>query len=208
MSDDLCPSTVANDVPSPKLSPAKPKDAVNDDEKWVQPSKGIDTLSLSPKKTELSAQDKKRRAVDLKAQQNGNKGKKPAKVQSTGSQAQPVASQIRMESEERPTKVSKHTHKWTYSRIQSAGTTVQQEQAMAPLRTSTTERRASPKSLMSASSAQATTKPKMRARRRRSRGMSAILSFTADSNQSSQAKGTMHASRKADWFISVAFQMN
>ncbi|KAJ5093733.1 hypothetical protein N7456_009594 [Penicillium angulare] len=171
MSDEICPSTVANDVPSPKLSPRKPEDAVKDGDENVQHPESIDTSFLSPKKKEHHDQDNKRRAANSKVQPNSTKEKKPAIAQKTTSKVQSVASQVGMESEERPAKVAKHTHKWTYSRVHSAASMVQQGQAGAPLRTSTTERRTSPKGLLSVSSAQVTTKPKARARpRRRSRG--------------------------------------
>ncbi|KAJ5290871.1 hypothetical protein N7478_000122 [Penicillium angulare] len=83
MSDEICPSTVANDVPSPKLSPGSPKDAVRDDDGYVPPPESIGTSFLSPKKREFPDQYNKREAVMSKAQQNRKKGKKPATVQRT-----------------------------------------------------------------------------------------------------------------------------
>lgn len=49
-------------------------------------------------------------------------------------------------------KVSKHIHKWTYSRVHSTATQLQRQQPTGPART-TVERRLSPKGLVSASSA-------------------------------------------------------
>lgn len=81
--------------------------------------------------------------------------------------------------EERPTKTSRHVHKWTYSRIRTTPTEIQKEQSTGPGAPAINHRRPSPKSLVSASSAShAAGRPNTRSRgRRRSRGMTLDLGF-------------------------------
>lgn len=81
--------------------------------------------------------------------------------------------------EERPTKTSRHVHKWTYSRIRTTSTEIQKEQTTGPGAPAINHRRSSPKSLVSASSAShAPGRPSTRTRgRRRSRGMALDLGF-------------------------------
>jgi hypothetical protein len=54
--------------------------------------------------------------------------------------------------EDHPNKSSKHVHKFTYSRVHTTATKIQQEQFTVPARPPTIERRTSPKGLVSASS--------------------------------------------------------
>lgn len=74
--------------------------------------------------------------------------------------------------EERPIKTSRHVHKWTYSRIRTTSTEIQKEQSTGPGAPAINHRRSSPKSLVSASSANhAAGRPNTRSRgKRRSRG--------------------------------------
>ena len=78
---------------------------------------------------------------------------------------------------ERPTKVSKHVHKWTYSRVHSSATQIGEGPSTIPAHAASGERRASPKGLVSASSE---SKPVIRSNcrgrgRRRSRGSLSTL---------------------------------
>ncbi|KAJ5525359.1 hypothetical protein N7494_012009 [Penicillium frequentans] len=108
--------------------------------------------------------NKKRKGVDFEPPEATKNGKQPMKVQ-------PVASQPEKGSEEHPNKASKHIHKWTYSRVHSSATEIQQEQIRVSAHTTKADRRSSPKGLVSASSAPVTSRPKTRNRgRRRGRG--------------------------------------
>lgn len=105
--------------------------------------------------------------------------------------------------EERPSKTSRHVHKWTYSRIRTTSTEIQQEQSTGPVAGAMTRRRASPKGLVSASSAShAAGRANTRSRgKRRSRGRIALPASISlnHSDGTAQASAIMHVStRKAD----------
>lgn len=76
--------------------------------------------------------------------------------------------------DERPNKVSKHVHKWTYSRVHSSETQIQEEKSAVPAHAAAApgRKRLSPKGLVSASSGgQTISRPSNRGRgRHRSRG--------------------------------------
>lgn len=82
-------------------------------------------------------------------------------------------SQGRPEEEERPSKTSRHIHKWTYSRVRTTSKEIQQEQSTGPGIEVMSRRRVSPKGLVSASSAShAAGRTNTQSRgKRRSRGM-------------------------------------
>lgn len=111
---------------------------------------------------------RKRKAVNFEVQHAGNDVKRTTSTLSSSTQAPGGP-------EERPSKEPKHVHKWTYSRIRTSSTQVQEEQSTVSARAAVSERRASPKSLVSASSGNhAAVRPNTRSRgRRRSRGMMA-----------------------------------
>lgn len=106
----------------------------------------------------------KRKGVNFESPPPGKKTKKPAIAQETSAY---VEGEL-----EGPKKISKHIHKWTYSRVQSSATEIQQEQSTV----SAAEKRTSPKALVSANSANDTRgRANTRARgRRRSRGTWAV----------------------------------
>ncbi|KAJ5594927.1 uncharacterized protein N7459_001135 [Penicillium hispanicum] len=66
--------------------------------------------------------------------------------------SQPASTQPQRDIGEAPSKLSKHVHKWTYSRVHSSATQIQEEQSTAPVHVAAGERRPSPKGLVSASS--------------------------------------------------------
>jgi hypothetical protein len=117
----------------------------------------------------------KRKAVNFAPQRTAStgsqrKGSLDTRAPSTEAQ---TSAQAEKESEERPAKVTKHINKWTYSRVHASGIEVHQEQATAlPTRATMGAQRASPRGLVSASSAsEAAGRSNVRGRgKRRSRG--------------------------------------
>ncbi|KAJ5928320.1 hypothetical protein N7466_007276 [Penicillium verhagenii] len=124
-------------------------------------SKSADPV-VTPVKLNQST-NKKRKGVNFEPVKDTSKATDSMDVQ-------PAASQPQKEPEEHPNKVSKHIHKWTYSRIQSSTSEVKQEQISMPSRGATSDRRSSPKALVSASSAPALTQPRTRNTRGRRKG--------------------------------------
>lgn len=86
-------------------------------------------------------------------------------------------SQNRTGQEERPSKTPRHVHKWTYSRVRTTSTEIQQEQSTGPGAGAISRRRNSPKGLVSARSAShAEGRTSTRSGgKRRTRGMMASL---------------------------------
>lgn len=191
MSDDQSPPTPSKAIFS-DYPLSNPKDPDNDSEPQ-QPDQGNKEPELIGPEDLNPSPNKKRKGVNFEHPKATKKGKEPMKVQ-------PVAGQPEKEPEEHPNKVSKHIHKWTYSRVHSSATEIQQEQIRVPAHTAKADRRSSPKGLFSASSAPAVTCPKTRNRgRRRGRGMSPISSAVfAGANRDLQVSNTMRASWKAE----------
>lgn len=110
--------------------------------------------------------NKKRKAVNFDAVPSGKDSKATVRTNSGSVQAHDDLEDHHKES-------SKHLHKFTYSRVHTTSTKIQQEQSTGPVRRSITERPTSPKGLVSASSGNhLADKPNTRSRgRRRSRGM-------------------------------------
>ncbi|KAJ5662141.1 uncharacterized protein N7477_009757 [Penicillium maclennaniae] len=108
---------------------------------------------------------RKRKAVNFDAVPSGKDSKTTTRTNSGPLQAQDDVENHRNKS-------SKHLHKFTYSRVHTTSTRIQQEQSTGPARPSITERSTSPKGLVSASSGvHLASKPNTRSRgRRRSRG--------------------------------------
>jgi len=128
-----------------------------------------------PENTDQPRFTRKRKAVNFEAVPPGNNFKSTAGPHSGSRQAPDGL-------EDRPNKPPKHVHKFTYSRVHTTSTQIQQEQSTAPARPAITERRTSPKSLVSASSENHPAgKPNTRSRgRRRSRGMGATFPLASD----------------------------
>ena len=191
MSDDQSPPTPSKAIfPDHQLD--NPKDPDSDSEPQ-QPDQGIKEPAIISHEKLNPSPSKKRKGVNFEPPKPTKKGKEPMKVQ-------PVASQPEKEPEEHPKKVSKHIHKWTYSRVHSSATEIEQEQIKVPAHTAKADRSSSPKGLVSASSAPAVTRPKTRNRgRRRGRGMLTISSAVfASVNRDLQVNDTMPASWKAE----------
>ena len=191
MSDDHSSPTPINKTTFPDHPLDNPKNPDNESE--PQQTDQGPTFTGSEKFD--SSPNKKRKGFIFEPPKAVKKGKEPMKVQ-------PVASQPEKGPEEPPKKVSKHIHKWTYSRVNSSTTEIQQDQIrVPPVHTAKADPRSNPKGLVSASSAPAVTRPKTRNRgRRRGRGMLPISSaMFASTNADLQVSNTMPASRKAEY---------
>ena len=154
-----------------------------------------------PENTDQPQFTRKRKAVNFNAVPSRNNSKTTVRTNS-GSM------QVQRGPEDHPNKSSKHIHKFTYSRVHTTSTQIQQEQSTGPARPAITERRTSPKGLVSASSGNPPAgKPNTRSRgRRRSRGMRTALriSVVGCSDNYEQANVTMLVSaRKSDTFRST-----
>lgn len=116
----------------------------------------------------------KRKAVNFAPHRKESTGSQKIEANNSGIPCAAVQSMPQAEkgSEERPAKVTKHINKWTYSRVHASEVEVKQEQSTAPTRAIKTMQRASPKGLVSSSSAGlAAGRPNARGRgKRRSRG--------------------------------------
>lgn len=164
-SEDACPP-----VPSPKVK--APPDhlertaTVTSKQKEQRSVNDNDSTFDIPERLDQPQFTRKRKAVNFEAEHpEGSVTEAGGSRQNTG--------QDPRGQEERPSKASGHVHKWTYSRIHTTSTEIQQEQSTGPGVAPKSYRRTSPKGLMSASSASnAAGKPNTRSRgRRRSRGM-------------------------------------
>lgn len=168
MSDDQSPSTPSKAIFT-DYAIDNPENPDNDSEPQ-QPDQGDKGPALFGSVKLNSSPNKKRKGVNFEPTRATKKGKEPMEVP-------PAASQPEKEPEEHPNKVSKHIHKWTYSRVHSSATEIQQEQIRVRAHTAKADRRSSPKGLVSASSAPAVTRLRTRNRgRRRGRGMLTISS--------------------------------
>ncbi|KAJ5173344.1 hypothetical protein N7492_005937 [Penicillium capsulatum] len=108
----------------------------------------------------------KRKEVNFEARQSKKKPKQQKGAETESIPPETISTQ--RDEGPVPNQVSKHVHKWTYSRIHSTSTEIQQEQTSMPV----AERRASPKGLVSArNGSDARGRGNARSRsRRRSRG--------------------------------------
>ncbi|KAJ5993588.1 hypothetical protein N7451_009312 [Penicillium sp. IBT 35674x] len=162
MSDDQTPPT-----PSKPIFTEFPLGNTKNPDNGTEPQQsdqGNKELAFSIPEELNPTPNKKRKGVVFEPPKATKNEKEPMKAQS-------FASQSEKESEKHPNKVSKHIHKWTYSRVHSSATEIQQEQIREPAHTAKADRRSSPKGLVSASSAPAFTRPRTRNRgRRRGRG--------------------------------------
>jgi hypothetical protein len=189
MSDDQSPATPTKEMTFPNHLFHQPKnlDSTSELQRPAELNKYIpliDSEKLNP------SPSKKRKGVVFDPPQVTNKGKESMK-------AQPVASEPEKETEEHPNKVTKHIHKWTYSRVHSLPRETQQEQTRAPAHAAKADRRSTPKGLVSASSAPEAPRPKTRNRgRRRGRGTLPISVVFDSANGNLQVNNTMRDSWK------------
>ncbi|KAJ5759484.1 hypothetical protein N7520_006640 [Penicillium odoratum] len=160
MSDDQCPTPINKGTTQ---DPPQDQPENLDIDSGPQPGPSSKDPSLISSDKLILSPNKKRKGVNFEPGNATKKGKESLNVQ-------PAASQSQKEVEENPNKASKHTHKWTYSRIQSPTMEKQHEQTGVPAHAATADRRSSPKSLVSASSAPAVTQPKARTTRGRRKG--------------------------------------
>ncbi|KAJ5646940.1 hypothetical protein N7490_003312 [Penicillium lividum] len=160
MSDDQCPTPMNKGITQ---DPPHDKPENLDIDSGPQPGPSSKDSSLFSSDKLMRSPNKKRKGVNFEPGNATKKGKESLNIQ-------PAASQSQKEVEEHPNKASKHTHKRTYSRIQSPTTEKQHEQTDVPAHAATADRRSSPKGLVSASSAPAVTRPKARTTRGRRKG--------------------------------------
>lgn len=174
MSDELLLSTPHHKGKADKESPVPQLEAVQDSQKPLEmtdPAKIFDIpKDMHPPAPRANT---KRKAVNFATQrtQSAESRKKGVITRVHSNEAQSSIQAVK-EPEERLAKVTKHINKWTYSRIHASGIEVQQEESTVPARATKGVQRASPKGLVSASSAsEATGRPNTRGRgKRRSRG--------------------------------------
>ncbi|KAJ5380581.1 uncharacterized protein N7496_003009 [Penicillium cataractarum] len=165
MSDELLLSTPHHKIKEDKESPSRQEDVVEDSQKAVDvpdPTKVFDIpRDMDPPPSRANM---KRKAVNFAAHRTDNTGSKKKDVAITRIPSTEIqgSAQAEKETEEQPATVTKHINKWTYSRVHASGIEVQQEQPTQPTRptqptvsTRATKgvQRASPKGLVSASSA-------------------------------------------------------
>ncbi|KAJ5671974.1 hypothetical protein N7507_001101 [Penicillium longicatenatum] len=184
MSDDQSPPT-----PTKETTFHYPKNPDNTSE-LQRPAEVNKEIPLIGSEKLNSSPNKKRKGVVFDPPQLTNKEKESMKVQ-------PVASEPEKEPEEHPNKVSKHIHKWTYSRVHNLPTETQQEQTRAQAHAAKADRLSTPKGLVSASSAPEAPRPKTRNRgRRRGRGTLPISVVFDSANGDLQVNNTMRDSWK------------
>ncbi|KAJ5090154.1 hypothetical protein N7532_008838 [Penicillium argentinense] len=167
MSDEMCPSSPYN-VEGAKKSVASPEKTSQQGKEPQKHQVDIAEKIVEPSSKNQSPVRSKRKAVNFKSQ------KLPTDITEQTSSTKSILTKVEHEPEDRPSKVTKHVHKWTYSRIRSTGPDIQREQSAGPSHVSVVERRTSPKGLVSANSGQkAPTRGAGRGRgKRRSRGRS------------------------------------
>ncbi|KAJ5292791.1 uncharacterized protein N7443_008744 [Penicillium atrosanguineum] len=155
--------------PSPAAKPIKPlpvniesAPATNDLPRSVKDDKRVFNILENSDQTQVH---RKRKAINFDAVPSVKDSKAAIRTNSGSMQAQEGL-------EDHHNKSAKHVHKFTYSRVHTTSTKIQQEQSTGPARPSVTERPTSPKGLVSASSGNhLADKPNTRSRgRRRSRG--------------------------------------
>lgn len=144
MSDDLCPSSPFN-VDHAKQPAKNPREDPENIQTERAPARATVSIPGSSPNVHQSPEQVKRKAVNFKPQS-------PGKMAARTSSARSTLTQVQQDIAERPTKMTKHVHKWTYSRVRSSGTDIQHEQPAGPSHMPTVERRTSPKGLVSASS--------------------------------------------------------
>lgn len=159
MSDECFPATPFHE-PEAKMPQGSPKSTIVEKSQPAEENAG----SIFDLPAEVDTPKPKRKEVNFEHPESPKKSKQPRKAEAKSILAE-------KDQDNPPKKVSKHIHKWTYSRVHSTATEIQQEQAVMPV----AERRASPKGLVSASSGNdARGRGNGRSRgRRRSRGMKA-----------------------------------
>ncbi|KAJ5716147.1 hypothetical protein N7493_008058 [Penicillium malachiteum] len=174
MSDELGPSTPLHPFANPKASLESLENFIDEASNKPDAPKKKDTAVTDLEKLSQSSKGKKRKAVNFEAAKTGQQAKKPTKTQPSGSQAQtsgklaqPADSHMEENEEEPPAKLTKQVQKWTYSRVRSSATQIQQEEARVPFNALTAGRRPSPQGLISANTSQVVTRPKARNRTRR-----------------------------------------
>ncbi|KAJ6008480.1 hypothetical protein N7540_012456 [Penicillium herquei] len=173
MSDELGPSTPLHTF-KPKASLKSLENLIDETSNKPHAPKTKDTAVGGSEMLSQSPKGKKRKAVNFETAKTGRQAKKPIKTQPNGSQdqasanlAQPSGSKMEENQEERPAKLSKQVQKWTYSRVRSSATQIQQEEARVPFHALTAGRRPSPPGLISANTSEVVTRPKTRNRSRR-----------------------------------------
>ncbi|OKP13138.1 hypothetical protein PENSUB_1238 [Penicillium subrubescens] len=160
MSDELLLATPHHKVNEDKACPSRQEEATTEESKKplevTDPAKVFDIpQDNEPPPTRANT---KRKAVNFaphrtESTESQRKGSLNTRVPSTEVQSSTQAENAENATEERPTKVTKHINKWTYSRVQASGIEVQQGQFTAPpTRATRGPQRASPKGLVSASS--------------------------------------------------------
>lgn len=175
MSDELLLSTPHYKAKEDKGSPCRRDGLAEDSQKPLEvadPAKVFDIpRDMDPPPPRANT---KRKAVNFAPDRTGSTGSQRMKTVDTGDPSTEVQglTQAEKKSEERSAKVTKHVNKWTYSRVHASGTEVKQEQHTVPTRGTKEVQRASPKGLVSASSAsEAAGRSNTRGRgKRRSRG--------------------------------------
>lgn len=156
MPDEILLPTPLDKAKEDKWSPSIHEGAAQDSQKPLEvadPAKVFDIprgmCPLSPRATG------KRKAVNFAPHRKESIGSQKKEAIDSGVPSGEVQSvpQAEKEPEERPAKVTKHINKWTYSRVHASGIEVKQEQSTAPTRATKAVHRASPKGIVSASSA-------------------------------------------------------
>ncbi|KAJ5720440.1 uncharacterized protein N7483_008374 [Penicillium malachiteum] len=174
MSDELAPSTPLHTFTNPKASLKSVENFVDETSNKPRALKNKDTAVAGSEKLSQSSKGKKRKAVNFETAKTGRQAKKPTKTQPSGSQAQasgnlaqPASSKMEESQEGRPAKLSKQVQKWTYSRVRSSATQIQQEETRVPFHALAAGRRPSPQGLISANTSEVVTRPKAQSRSRR-----------------------------------------
>lgn len=127
----------------------------------------------------------------------------------TGDSQQDTGSGVQTQ-EERPNKSSRHVQKWTYSRVRTTSTEIQQERSTGPKVATRGHRQTSPKNLISASSSSvANPRANTRSRgKRRSRG-TVPLELDANLNVAvvlTSGRRTLQCAFQPGWLISAFYQ--
>ena len=174
MSDELLLSTPHHKVKEDKGSPSRQLEAVQDSQQPLEMTDPTRIFDI-PKDMDPPARraNTKRKAVNFATQRTqSTESRKKEVITRVPSNEVRSSTQADKEPDERPAKVTKHINKWTYSRVHASGIEVQHEEPEVPARATKGVQRASPKGLVSASSAsEATGRPNTRGRgKRRSRG--------------------------------------
>lgn len=177
MSDELLLATPHHKVKEDKASPSRQEEATAEESK--KPLEAADPATIfdippdvEPPPTRANT---KRKAVNFaphRTESTGSQRKESLNTRVPSTEVQ-ISTHAEKATEEGPTKVTKHINKWTYSRVHASGIEVPQEQSAAPPTCATRgPQRASPKGLVSASSAsEAAGRSNTRGRgKRRSRG--------------------------------------